>query len=96
MKITVKLFSYFTKYLPPGSYKQAIDLTVEDGTTAGQALQNLNIPKDELLLALFNGVAHTVPDEWMTYELKENDVLAVLPKMNCGGKGGALRPVSST
>ncbi len=82
MKITVKLFAYFTNHLPPGSKKQATEITIPDGSVAEDALKSLGVPTKEARIGLFNGITHTDPENWLKYELKEGDTLAVLPNIH--------------
>ena len=82
MKISVKLFAHFTDHLPPGSRNQMAEVEVAEGSTAESVLRGLGVPVEECRLALFNGITHSDPGQWLAFELREGDTLAVLPNIH--------------
>lgn len=80
MKLTVKLFASFQRYLPSGAKHQTMTVDVPDGSKVGQVMDQCGVPRDDCRLAMINGITHTNPPVWMEIELKEGDTLAMLPK----------------
>ncbi len=46
MQITIRLFSGFARYLPPGNEGDAITLAVEDDVTVSGLIEQFHLPKD--------------------------------------------------
>jgi sulfur carrier protein ThiS len=46
MEITVRMFSHFQKYLPPGTERAGYELQVEPGTTVAALLLQLKMPEN--------------------------------------------------
>jgi molybdopterin converting factor small subunit len=82
IRITVKLFAYFRRHLPPNARDFAADIEVAAGATAAQVLRNLGVPLAECRLAMINGITHTDPPRWLAIRLDDGDVLAVLPNIH--------------
>ena len=80
MKLTVKLFACFTRYLPPDSEKQAMTVEVEERSRVGQVIEYCGVPIDECRLVIINGITHTNPAVSMEIQLHPGDTLAVLPR----------------
>jgi sulfur carrier protein ThiS len=78
MTITLKLFTGFRRYLPPGSGVSACQLEVADGTTVGQVLARLGVPTDGAVI-LVNGRTAA-----LDRRLEEDDVLAAFPALAGG------------
>ena len=56
MVIRVKLYALLDKYLPDGSIKNEVDLTVTEGMTPTAVIAKLNMPPEICHLVLINGV----------------------------------------
>ena len=79
MKVRLKLFATFRRYLPPGTQGSACDVEVPDGTQVSDLLSQFGVPEQESLLILVNG--HDAgPDR----VLQEGDVVAVSPALAGG------------
>lgn len=78
MKITLKLFATFQRYLPDGCEGRACELDVADDTTVRHALDQFQVPADGAVI-LVNGRTAAMEDA-----LDEGDVLAVFPALAGG------------
>jgi len=78
MRITLKLFATFQRYLPAGSQGHACDLDLAAGTSVAQVLAGLNIPAHGIVI-LVNG--RTVRPGQV---LQEGDVVAAFPAIAGG------------
>ena len=79
MDITVRLFATLTKHLPPGSDGRTARLFVPEGTTVGEMLDRLGVPRELTKLLMVDGVhrdADTV--------LQAGNVLSVFPPIAGG------------
>lgn len=56
MKIEVRLFASFTRYLPDHAEDHRVILDLAEGTTVKQVLQKLQVPLDEIKLVFVNSV----------------------------------------
>jgi sulfur-carrier protein len=81
MKLNLRLFSYFTKYLPPDAKKQTMMVEVPEGTTVAEVLSQVGVPLDKCRLVMINGVTHSNPAFSLEMELQPGDTLAVLPNV---------------
>ena len=79
MDIEVRLFSLLSKYLPEGATGRSIRLTVPEGTTVSQVLDQLGVPLGLSKLIFINGV-HSKPDT----VLGNGNVLGVFPPIAGG------------
>ena len=79
MQITLKLFTFLIKFLPEGAEKNQIVLDVAEGISAGQLLNDLNVPRAECKILMINGI-YTAPAQADDAVLKNGDVLAVWPQ----------------
>ena len=84
MVIRVKLYALLDKYLPDGSIKNEVDLTVTDGMTPTAVIAKLNMPPEICHLVLINGV-YVAPSERDNVRLTEGDALAIWPPV-AGGR----------
>ena len=80
MKIELRLFASLRKRLPPGSPRGKCDLELPDGTTIGQLLLRMDIPRASAQMVLVNG------DHDSDFEraLRDGDVLSVFPPVAGG------------
>ena len=84
MVIRVKLYALLDKYLPDGSIKNEIDLTVTEGMTPTAVIAKLNMPPEICHLVPINGV-YVAPSERDNVRLTEGDALAIWPPV-AGGR----------
>ncbi len=79
MKVRLKLFATFHRYLPPGTQGNACDVEVPDGAPASDLLSQFGVPETESLMILVNGRG-SGPSQ----VLQDGDVVAVFPAMAGG------------
>ena len=79
MKVRLKLFATFRRYLPTGTEGNACDLEVPDGTQVSDLLSQFGLLEKESLLILVNG-RDAGPDR----VLQEGDVVAISPTLAGG------------
>ena len=84
MVIRVKLYALLDKYLPDGSIKNEVNLTVTEGMTPTAVIAKLNMPPEICHLVLINGV-YVAPSERDNVRLTEGDALAIWPPV-AGGR----------
>ena len=80
MNVELRLFASLRKKLPPGSPRGKCDLKVPDGTTIGQVLERMDIPRASAQMVLVNG-DH---DRGFDRVLQDGDVLSVFPPVAGG------------
>ena len=83
MQITIKLYAYLSKYLPPNAQRNQAPLTIPDGTTVSDVVYLLKVPPEECHLVLVDGV-YIAPELRETTTLREGQALAIWP-MVAGG-----------
>jgi len=81
MNIEVKLFSILARYLPPEADGRRVRLTVPEGTTVAQVLDQLGVPRQLAKLIVIDGVVHQKAD----MVLRAGNVLSVFPPI-AGGR----------
>jgi sulfur carrier protein ThiS len=79
MRITVKFFATFRRYLPPDSQGHTCNLEVPAGTPVAEVLNRLDVPTDGAAVILVNGRT-AEPGQ----VLQEGDAVAVFPAMAGG------------
>jgi molybdopterin synthase sulfur carrier subunit len=79
MKVRLKLFATFRRYLPPGTQGSATDVEVPSRAHVSRLLAYVGLPEDESCVVLVNG-RHAEIDT----VLREGDVVAVFPAMAGG------------
>jgi molybdopterin converting factor small subunit len=79
MKVRLRLFATFRRYLPPGTQGNACDVEVPDGTQVSDLLSRFGVPEKESLLVLVNG-RDAGPDR----VLQDGDVVAISPTLAGG------------
>ncbi len=79
MKVEVRLFAFFTKYLPDNAERHRAELELKEGTLVKQVLMQLKVPLDEIKLIFINGVHAELEDV-----LKEGDIMAAFPPVAGG------------
>lgn len=79
LNIEVKLFANFREFLPPQAKGYSVFLEVKRGTTIGQVLEELKIPKAIPMLILVNGIHRGFEDG-----IQAGDVLSLFPPVAGG------------
>jgi sulfur carrier protein ThiS len=79
MRITLKLFATFRRYMPPDSQGPSCSLEVPTGTPVAQVLNRLDVPTAGGAVILVNGLT-AEPGQ----VLQEGDTIAVFPAMAGG------------
>ncbi len=79
MKVRLKLFATFRRYLPPGTQGSACAVEVLDGTQVSDLLSQFDMPEKEPLMILVNG-----RDAGPNRLLQDGDVVAVFPTLAGG------------
>ena len=80
MDIQVKLFATLKKYLPPEAKGRQVGLTVPEGATVIEVLDQLGVPRGLAKLIVIDGVVHQKPDMM----LRAGNVLSVFPAIAGG------------
>ena len=73
------MFTFLGKYLPAGAERNQAEIEVADGISAGQVLNDLNVPRAETKILMINGV-YAAPADADNVALKAGDVFAVFPQ----------------
>lgn len=79
MRITLKLFATFRRYMPPDSVGPSCNLEVPTGTRVAEVLNRLDVPTAGGVVILVNGRT-AEPGQ----VLQEGDTVAVFPAMAGG------------
>ena len=79
MKVRLKLFATFRRYLPPGTQGSACDVEVPDGTQVSELLSQFGVPGEESPMILVNG-RDAAPDR----VLQDGNVVAIFPAVAGG------------
>jgi molybdopterin synthase sulfur carrier subunit len=80
MKIELRLFASLRKQLPPGSPRGKCTLDLPEGSTIGDVLVRMNIPRASAQMILVNG-DH---DRDFGRVLHDGDVLSIFPPVAGG------------
>ena len=83
MIIKVKLFAMLRDKLPPESNGEDMDLEVQEGVTAREIIDRLDIPHQLAHLVMIDGY-HLLPDEITGRPLQEGEILAIFPPVAGG------------
>lgn len=83
MQVTFKLYASLVKYLPAGTKGHAVDMAVEDTTTVQQLIDHYQIENELAYLVMVNGI-YISPEQRSETVLKQNDTLAIWPKVAGG------------
>lgn len=83
MKVTLKMFAMLDRYLPAGAQDNAVDVEIDDGTTAADLIARFNLPPEMCHLVLLNG-DYLQPDQRGVRALANEDVVAVWPPIAGG------------
>ena len=79
MKVRLKLFATFRRYLPPGTQGSACDVDVPEGAQVSDLLSRFGLPEKESRTILVNG--RDAGPDWV---LQDGDVVAAFPTMAGG------------
>jgi sulfur carrier protein ThiS len=84
MHITFKLYASLTQYLPAHARQDnLVPLEVPEGATVQSVIEPYGMPVKLVHLVLINGV-YVPPEERLTRQLKDGDVLAIWPPVAGG------------
>lgn len=79
MEIEVRLFANLAELLPSGSKNKRAKISVKDGITVGELLEELKIPREATNVIMVNGV-HSNKE----HRLSDGDVVSVIPPITGG------------
>ena len=79
MKIEIRLFASFSRYLPPHAEGQKAEMTLKEGTTVKDLLVQLGVPLESVKLVFVNGI-HTPLD----YMIEDGDRIGAFPPVAGG------------
>lgn len=79
MKVEINLYATLARYLPEKIRDNERMMEVNDGTTVGELLQQLNIPTEKAKLVFLNGVHADVGTE-----LEEGSRIGIFPPVGGG------------
>ncbi len=85
MNVKVKLFAVLREKLPPESDGESVELEVQEGTTPGQIIDRLKIPRELAHLVMLDG-RHLLPEEVEGRAVRAGEVLSIFPPI-AGGAG---------
>ena len=80
MRIELRLFASLRKKLPPGSPRGHCALELPDGTTFGDLLRRMDIPRASAQMVLVNGE----PDRSAQRVLLDGDIVSIFPPVAGG------------
>ncbi len=83
MKITVRLFAMLRDRLPPNSNGEEMEIEVEEGATAQEIIQQLEIPPELANLVMVNGY-HLLPEEIKNRPLEAGETISIFPPVAGG------------
>ncbi len=83
MNVTFKLYATLVKLLPPGTQGHTVNMNVADSTSVQELIDQYQINDELAYLVMLNGI-YIQPEDRTTTLLKENDVLAIWPKVAGG------------
>ena len=84
MDLNVKLYAGLEAYLPADAVDNSIQLTIEKSTTVYDILDRCQIPRSEAHLILLNGIFVVPGDRDKAGILRDEDTLALWPKVAGG------------
>ncbi len=82
MKITLKLFSSLSEYLPPEAEDNTVAASVADAMTAHELIDQYHLPRAEARVVMVNG--EFLPAEACDLPLQDGDVMSVWPSLQGG------------
>jgi sulfur carrier protein ThiS len=84
MNIEVRTFINFKSYMPPDAKDGKAVLSIKDGATFSDLLNELGIPLEEPRIVVLNGVSQGTTPEVNTRVLQEGDIVAIFPPIGGG------------
>jgi hypothetical protein len=83
MKISLRLYATLSDYLPPGAERNTVELTIPDGASPHQVLDELHVPRALTHLVVVNGI-YLDPADRDKPVLHDGDRFAVWPPVAGG------------
>ena len=83
MQITFKLYATLTEYLPADTKGHAVAQEITITTSVQEMIERFQIPDEMAFLVMLNGI-YIQPEERASTCLKDNDTLAIWPKVAGG------------
>jgi sulfur carrier protein ThiS len=83
MKMQLKLYASLTKFLPEGSANHTAELDVDEGMTATQVIEKMQLPKEACFLVLLDGI-YLTPEERDVRPIREGEALSIWPPIAGG------------
>jgi len=83
ISITLKCFAFLGQYLPAGAKSNSVQLDIEAGKSVARLIEDLNIDRDVVELAILNDQFIDVQARDQTL-LKAQDTLALWPEVAGG------------
>jgi len=80
IRVELRLFANLRKKLPPGSPRGKCDLELREGSTLGDLIRHMDIPRESAQMVLFNGE----PDRDFERRLRAGDVISIFPPVAGG------------
>jgi molybdopterin converting factor small subunit len=84
MKVEVRMFMNFKKYLPADSLDGKAMISLEEGSTLEDLLKILNIPVNEPKIIVVNGISKGISAKVSDQLLKEGDIVSIFPPVAGG------------
>ncbi|MCX5901490.1 MAG: MoaD/ThiS family protein [Proteobacteria bacterium] len=84
MNIEVRTFINFKSYMPPDAKDGKAVLSIKDGATFSDLLNELGIPLEEPRIVVLNGVSQGTAPEVNTRVLNDGDIVAIFPPIGGG------------
>lgn len=80
MKVRLKLFATYRRFLPPANQGKSCELEIPDGTRVDDVLTRFNVPVQEGVSVILVNGRDAAPGQI----LKDGDVIAVFPALAGG------------
>lgn len=84
VKVELRMFLGYSKYLPPDAINGRAELTLPDGATLGDLLTLLAIPDDSPKSIMINSMSCGPESAASTHPLKEGDTVIIFPPVAGG------------
>lgn len=84
MKVELRMFLGYSKYLPPDAVNGRAELMLPEGTTLGDLLALLRIPDDSPKSIMINSMSCTPSAAARSQPLQEGDTVVIFPPVAGG------------